>query len=141
MSNVPDRAAFLSSCARALVPGGTLLIVTTGHAQIGAHFLTRFFPSFAAVDQERFPDIPVIASELSDAGLDPVSHEPIVVARNTPAEYLEKVRRKHLSTFHLLDPDEYALGLTALEQYVASTPNALPIAHHGTLVWARTATD
>ncbi len=135
--HVTDRAALLSECARVLAPGGTLIIVTTGHAQIARHFLTRFFPSFARIDQSRFPDIPVITREMQGAGVVAVESRAIAVAENTPATYLEKVRQKHLSTFHLLSAQEYTRGLQALADYVRREPNAPPVTHAGTLIWGR----
>lgn len=146
LHHVPDRADLFSGCARVLAPGGALVIVTTGHDQIRKHFLTRFFPSFAGLDVERFPDIPVIVEELRAAGFVEVGDCRLVVAENTPAEYLEKVRRKHLSTFHLMSASEYRDGLASLEKHVHSTgalsaraSDPRPIRHHGTILCARTA--
>lgn len=134
--HVQDWAALLAGCARVLVQRGMLVVVTTSHVQIGRHFLNRFFPSFSRVDRARFPDIPVIVRQMQAAGFEPVESCTVTVASYRPDPvYLEKVRRRHLSTFHLLDEAEFQRGLGEFAAYVRKTPDPPEMDHHGTLIW------
>ncbi len=100
---------------------GRAAFVTTGHAEIRSHPLAEFFPSFAAVDLARFPDIPEVEVGLRRSGFEDVRVEPVEVRRSaSERHYLEKVRGRFISTLSLIPRPEFEEGLARLEAAVAS---------------------
>jgi len=78
--------------------------------------LEEAFPSLLKVDRGRFPPIDRIVTALNDAGFPDVEVEERRYVRTlTPEQQLDRIRRKYLSTFDLIPPDEYERGLRFLE--------------------------
>jgi SAM-dependent methyltransferase len=132
---------FYAEAARTLRPGGCLVLLTAAHAQIRAHFLGDFFPSFAAVDCARFPDLPAVEEGLVAAGLRPAGRREVAVAEYAVDEtYLARVRDRHISTLELVPEAEFADGLERLTAWVRERAAAgqPPVRHtaRGTLVAA-----
>jgi SAM-dependent methyltransferase len=132
---------FYAEAARALRPGGRLVLLTAAHAQIQAHFLGEFFPSFAEVDCARFPDLPEVEMGLAAAGLRPAGRREVDVAEYAVDDsYLARVRERHISTLELVPEAEFAAGLERLTAWVRErTASGLaPMRHaaRGTLVAA-----
>ncbi len=112
-------AAFYADLERCLVPDGKAVLLTAGHQQIRAHFLNRFFPSFGEIDCGRFPALKQVEAGLRAAGLEVLARRDIPVAEYAVDErYLQRVRNKHISTFELMTEEEFAAGLTSLEQWI-----------------------
>jgi SAM-dependent methyltransferase len=112
-------ARFYAGAAAALRPGGHLVLLTAGHAQIRGHFLTGFFPRFAEIDCARFPPLDEVEARLRAAGLSPGERREIVVADYPVDErYFERVRSRHVSTFELMDGAEFREGLERLAAWV-----------------------
>jgi hypothetical protein len=74
---------------------------------------------------------------MRDAGFSDLTEQAMCVARIRPDEaYLSKVESKHVSTFHLMSDEEFALGLEKMSRCVregAGDP-ALDFDHMGTLI-------
>ncbi len=116
IQHVPNLVQMIEECAR-VAAGGVCAFVTIGHDAIKSHPMTRYFPSFADADLERFPSEPHVMDLMCDTGFTDVSAVPV---RKQPipvdAAYLERVRNKFISTFEILPPGEFETGLAAFEQ-------------------------
>ncbi len=92
--------------------GGRVAVVTFDASHFGAHWLNPFFPSLERIDRARFPTREQLADELGNVRFVAVSQ----TARFTREQALERIRRGHISTFDLLDPDEVRRGLELAER-------------------------
>ena len=112
-----DRRPAYAEALRVLEPGGRLALATFDYAHFERYFLGGFFPSFEAVDKERFPSAAELEQELSAAGFQAVRLTRLtqreIVDRET---VLERIRGKHISTFQLISDGEYRSGLERVER-------------------------
>jgi SAM-dependent methyltransferase len=128
-----DRPAALREIARVLSAGGRLAVATFAREHFERFFLNPYFPSIERIDTARFPDPALLAAELGEAGFDDVRGERVSQPVHAEAtDVVERVRGRYISTLHLLEADEYAAGLTALERDVAAGRRAFDY----TLEWA-----
>ncbi len=119
LHHLESPANFYAGAARALSPGGKLVVLTASHRQIRGHFLNQFFPRFGEIDCARFPDLPAVREGLRAAGLAPEAERPMVVADYAlDDEYLERIRNRHISTFELMDDAEFAEGLARITEWI-----------------------
>ena len=111
-----DRPAAFAAAHRLLGAGGRACIVTFDLAHFESYWANRFFPSFEALDRARFPAARELEAELIGAGFTDVR-----LVRHTQRETIDretalaKLRGRHISTFDLLEPAEYAAGLAQAE--------------------------
>jgi len=101
---------------RVLRPDGRLVLATFDPASFHAYYLNRYFPSLLEIDLARFPAWAELKVELHEAGFSFVNVEPFV--RDTAIDRetaLVKIRGRHISTFDLIDEEEYRLGLERAE--------------------------
>jgi ubiquinone/menaquinone biosynthesis C-methylase UbiE len=132
-----DRAAAYHELARVLGPGGRAALVTFTPSHFDAFHLNPWFPSIAAIDNERFPDPAEVAAGLEDAGLGGVAVEELHQSVELePADVLERVRGRYISTLHLLDEDEYREGLARLENDLAGRTEPLTAVLHWAVITA-----
>jgi ubiquinone/menaquinone biosynthesis C-methylase UbiE len=113
-----DRPAAFAELRRVLAPDGRLVVVTFDPAHFGEFWLNRFFPSLEAIDRARFPDAVELEAQLVEAGFGSVQfHRRSQRASITREQALERIQRRHISTFDLLEPDEVAQGtVTAVNE-------------------------
>jgi ubiquinone/menaquinone biosynthesis C-methylase UbiE len=134
---LPDRPAALAEIARVLMPGGRLATATFAMEHFERFFLNPYFPTIASIDGARFPDPAVLTTELGEAGFRDAAIERISQPISAdPADVLERVRGRYISTLHLLDPTEYAEGLARLERDVAAGRDAFAYSLEWALVTA-----
>lgn len=121
--HVADMALMFSKLWRVLKCGGLLCVVTESHDQIQARFYNRYFPSVAANEKRRYPEVKRILESALASGF---SHEATDVlsasARATITEqFLRNVEEKNYSMFRLLNEREYEDGLSLLRKDVGKT--------------------
>jgi ubiquinone/menaquinone biosynthesis C-methylase UbiE len=112
-----------AECYRVL-HDGVLMLLTSGHKQIeSAHpVIKKYFPSCMDIDKNRFPDIPEIKKLLTAAGFKDITYKEVRI-KDIPIneEYLQKVKNKYISTYHLLPEREFTLGIEKLEAFIRNT--------------------
>ncbi len=127
-----DRPAAHRELARVLQPDGRAVLASFRPEHFQGFYLNRYFPSIPVIDGARFPDPVDVATELAAAGFADVRvvgiDQPVAPE---PAELLERVRGRYISTLHLVPEAEYADGLALLERELADG-----VRPSGTLRWA-----
>jgi SAM-dependent methyltransferase len=115
------RTGALAEARRVLAPEGRLFIWTFAPDHFTGHHLRTYLPDLPAVDLARFPSAELLTSELADAGFGDVRlcwfEQSGSVSRERAAEQL---RHRHLSTIHLLPPQQVAAAAERLEAEAAA---------------------
>jgi len=126
----------LSECYRVL-RDGVLVLLTSSHKQIeNQHpIIKNFFPSYVDIDKGRFPDIHQIDHLLQSLGFKDIQHEEVIVA-HIPIDYefLQKVKSKYVSTYHLMPQSEFENGVNQLEALIMNRNQPEFRDWHGTIV-------
>ena len=98
---------------------GPLAIATFSHRYFCEHPFAEIFPGFLDVELSRFPSIPALRGELLDAGFARVTVGRVRTQKEQDAaRLLERVEGKFLSTFHVMAPEDFAVGLDALRAWL-----------------------
>jgi SAM-dependent methyltransferase len=122
-----DRPVAFRELRRVLAVNGRLVVVTFDPAHFGEFWLNRYFPSLEAIDRGRFPDGNGLREQLTSAGFAGVRlvrHSQR--ASITREQAVERIERRHISTFDLLDEEELARGtLLAMDQLPATIEYAI----------------
>ena len=115
-----DKGLAFPEICRVLKRGGRVGIRYSSHAQLRAILDYRFFPSALKIDLARVPTFEEVREDLRKAGL-VMMGEYVVQQRlfDSPAEYLDKLRRKYASVLSLIPEDEFQHGLREAEAYFA----------------------
>jgi ubiquinone/menaquinone biosynthesis C-methylase UbiE len=133
-----DRAAALTEAGRVLVPDGRLALVTFAPEHFAQHWAAPYFPSLERVDRARFPTPDALREELPDAGFAEPQFVPLTEQAEMNRETaLDRIRKRHISTFALLDPEEVRIGT---EQAERELPETITWEQHWLLVIADRAT-
>jgi SAM-dependent methyltransferase len=115
------RTGALAEARRVLAPGGRLFIWTFAPDHFTGHHLRTYLPDLPAVDLARFPSAEDLTSELAGTGFGDVQlrwfEQSGSVSRERAAEQL---RHRHLSTIHLLPPEQVAAATARLEAEAAA---------------------
>lgn len=100
-------------------------ICTESPHQIGEKYWIQYFPEILEADLQRFYPIQAIVQSGQAAGwehLETVTIEDELLAAISP-NFIERVRHKTLSVFHLIPEDAYMRGLALMEaDYQAQIP-------------------
>jgi len=112
-----DRARAFEEVARVLGDGGIFGVLTFDYTHFDRYYLNRFFPSFEALDKARFPDRRSLEKELRVAGFSSTRLRRVTQHETLQREaILDRIRGKHISTFQLIDDEEYVDGLARAER-------------------------
>lgn len=116
-SHLVDHSRAFPEARRVLGPGGRLAVVTFDPAYFDEFWLNELFPSMEAVDRARFSTAEELERELDAAGFADVRTTRLSQRGSlTRHEALERIRGRHISTFDLIDEDEYEAGLARAER-------------------------
>jgi SAM-dependent methyltransferase len=115
--HVPDLDLLFETLCAKLSAGGLVCVVTESHAQIEARWYNAYFPSLAANEKSRYPDIAELERKAAMAGLVPAEIEVYDHAgpNAVDASFLRMVAEKNYSMFRLLGEAEYEAGCAALK--------------------------
>jgi SAM-dependent methyltransferase len=117
VAHLLDRPRAFAEARRVLVPEGRLAVATFDPAYFDEFWLNQVFPSMEAADRARFPNGEELAAELRAAGFAEVRLKRLSQRGSLDRETaLERIRGKHISTFDLIDDDEYEAGLAKAER-------------------------
>ncbi|MGY5870614.1 MAG: methyltransferase domain-containing protein [Candidatus Thorarchaeota archaeon] len=136
LHHLPDIPTTYQEIHRILKKSKSLCIVTQAHKQIDQRMTSRFFPSTAYVDKERYPDIDVIENQLRTAGFSAVNpkqytYKPVRLG----PEYLETIKKRGFSMLHKISIEEYEKGLEDI-RVAFQLDEALMYSAEYTFVWA-----
>ena len=135
--HVSDRDRLFRTLFAGLRPSGLLAILTESHAQIVSRWYNGYFPSLAANELARYPDIADIEREASTVGFTPLVADirRLGDAGTVSDDFIRTVREKNYSMFRNLGDEEYLKGLEALER---DRGRPIPRSDHGeTIVWLK----
>lgn len=111
-----DRPTAFAEIRRVLRPGGRCVITTTDPDSFDGFWLRSYFPSYVAIERDRFPDAWTLEAELGQAGFGDIFTASYTTVRRFSREVaLEKLRGRAYSTFALISDEEYANGVAAAE--------------------------
>ena len=132
------RCGALAEARRVLTPEGRLFVWTFASDHFTGHHLRRYLPDLPAIDLARFPSAETLVSELSAAGFGEVRlrwfEQGGSVSRERAAEQL---RARHLSTIHLLPPEQVSAAAERLEAEAAAAEPPLATVLRWQLLVAR----
>jgi len=114
---IVNKGKAIEEIYRVLKKNRTLVIMTKSHGQLRKSEIMDF-PGTRQIDLKRFPTIPMLKRMLSSAGFENARYH--VVSRGnikvSIEEYLERVKKKFISTLTLLSEEEFQKGLKIFEK-------------------------
>lgn len=137
-----DRRRAGRELARVLKPSATVCVRTLFGDRLRDVGWRRHFPRALELEQSLFPSFGETTAMFTDEGFDVVAVEEIEFElAASPAEHLERLRHRAISTFELLTDEEVEAGLAALEREVAAATVAPVVEIGDLLVLRRRTTD
>lgn len=120
IQHINNLELLFAECHRVLGEG-FLVLLTSSHKQIESQHpvISEFFPGTVEIEKARFTDIPQIYELLRAVGFTDISHEEVHV-EGIPIDlrYLEQVKNKFVSTYHLIPQSEFEEGVKRLEAFI-----------------------
>lgn len=117
--HIPNKEQALREIHRTLKKDGKCVIMTNSHSRMKKQIL-HYFPKLIAIDLKRFPTIPQLKNVMTKAGFRNVHYR--IVKHNEgylpTNEYLDRVRKKHISTLTLLSEEKFNKGIKTFEKKV-----------------------
>lgn len=110
---------FLKAISRVLNPGGRLVIGVANVDELTRYWEYEFFPSALKIDIQRLPSLALIYKCCTEAKFNHISSKRVLLERREfGTEFLERVRRRHISSLWLIPQCEFEQGLKKLEEEV-----------------------
>lgn len=117
-----DRTQAFAEVRRVLGPEGLFGVGTFDPVHFDDYYLNPYFPSIPVVDRARFPAASQLDGELRAAGFDGVRFIRFTQRDVIPRDrVLERIRNKHISTFQLIDEEEYRAGVERAQRELPPT--------------------
>jgi SAM-dependent methyltransferase len=117
--HILNKELALQEIHRTLKKDNKCVIMTNSHSRMKKQIL-HYFPGLVAIDLKRFPTIPQFKNMMIKAGFKNVHHH--IVRHDegylSTEEYLDRVRKKHISTLTLLSEEEFNRGIKIFEKKV-----------------------
>jgi len=119
LHHIEDKESTLKEIYRTLKKDGNCVIMTNSHYRMKKHII-RLFPRVMAIDLKRFPTIPHLKSLMVQVGFRNVHHHTVKFNEGPMPtdEYIERVRKKYISTLTLLSEKEFRKGIKTFEKKV-----------------------
>lgn len=139
MHHITNRMALIRECFR-ILNNGALILITSSHDQIeNLHPVIKdFFPTLVELDKKRFPELTELDYSFQSAGFKSIKHEELIISRiPIDMSYLDKVKNKFVSTFHLLSEDEFETGVERLEAFIKNNTEPVYREWRGTMIYGR----
>ena len=115
VAHLVDRPAAFAEARRVLAADGCFAVATFDPSYFDAFWLNELFPSMEAADRARFPTADELTAEL--APFDEVRLIRLSQTGSLTREVaLDRIRGKHISTFDLIEDEEYEAGLERAER-------------------------
>jgi ubiquinone/menaquinone biosynthesis C-methylase UbiE len=139
LHHIEDRRAAAAELARVVRPEGTVCIRTLFSDRLGDSTWRRFFPRALEVERGMFPSLAETTAAFSAAGLEVTALDEVEFEiASSPAEHVERLRHRAISTFELLSDEEVEEGLAAMER-AAAVADDVPVLERGDLLVLRRA--
>ncbi|MEA2023715.1 MAG: class I SAM-dependent methyltransferase [Actinomycetota bacterium] len=111
-----DWRVSVDEALRVMTDAGRVEIWTLGSDHYEHSFLTRWFPSVAIIDADRFPDPAVLAAYLEDRVRSISITHPIETVTKTAGAWIPAIEAGFVSTLQLVPADERARGIEAIRR-------------------------
>ena len=126
--HVPDLDACARELHRVVKPAGLVFIRNSFSGRLESIRHYEFFPSARAIDESRLPTVDCVrgdfeASGFATEGLETIEQE---IDPSLAAHY-ERMKRRALSSFELIDDAEFEEGLARMRAAIARERTATPI--------------
>jgi len=129
--HIEDKETALRKIHRASKKSGRCVIMTNSHSRLKKQVISDF-PGVIAMDLKRFPTIPYLRKTLREIGYTNIHYYPIQHNEYLSTdEYLERIRKKYISTLDLLSEEEFQIGFNTFRQRVLSKYGKQVIRHSG----------
>ncbi len=139
IQHIKNRVDLIRECHR-ILNEGALILLTSSHVQIeNLHpVMKEFFPSLIEMDKKRFPEISKLDYFFESAGFRDIRHEELVISK-IPIDmvYLDKVKNKFVSTFHLLPENEFMAGVEKLDRFIKKNTEPIYREWRGTMIYGK----
>jgi SAM-dependent methyltransferase len=115
--HIENKKMALQEIYRVLKEGGSCVIMTYSHSGIKKQVI-HDFPGVTAIDLKRIPSVPCLKEIMGAVGFRDISYHAIMHDEGYTSvdEYLERVRKKYLSTLTLLNENAFQRGFKVFEE-------------------------
>jgi SAM-dependent methyltransferase len=133
--HVQDKPRAVRELARAIRPGGRLLLRSQFSDRMPRLWWLEYFPRGFEVDASMYQPLDEVIATFRPAGWCVASFGTVTEPnRGTRGDMLERLRLRTLSTFAYFTPSELATGFRRLEQAVAADPGMPVPDDHATVL-------
>lgn len=139
LQHLTDRPRAIQELYRVLKPGGQAVAITISWTRLQTTPI-GLFPGVRRLDRARFPSVPMVREWFAEAGFSPVGVRQlrIPVRGARVEEFVERARKRFVSTFALLDDRALEAGLPIFERRLrARFGQVFDYVNTFSIVWGR----